>query len=72
LTRIDDFVRPVRFRRHIAIARALFVFALTLRLYFCCGFILGDDAIEFPCCAPSWSRAPSGTISSTRVSAARC
>jgi hypothetical protein len=32
---------------HVAVCGALFLFALALRLHFFCGFILGDDPIEF-------------------------
>ena len=32
---------------HVAVAGALFLVALALRVHFFCGFILGDDPIEF-------------------------
>jgi len=32
---------------HVAVAGALFLLALVLRVHFFCGFVLGDDPIEF-------------------------
>jgi hypothetical protein len=32
---------------HVAVCGALFLFALALRLHFFCGFVLGDDPVEF-------------------------
>ena len=32
---------------HVAAAAALFLFALALRLHFFCGFVLGDNPIEY-------------------------
>jgi len=33
---------------HAVIPLIIFLFAFSLRRYFFCGFILGDDAEEFP------------------------